>query len=168
MKKHSTGALSKEQRQEQDAIYKQRQKYDFIIIGTGISALTVGALLAHAGKKICMVEAHDVPGGYAHTFQMGDFHFCAQIHYIWGCAPGERIYEFLKRIGLEKDITFELFDKGGYDRVVLPDEKSVMIPYGFDKLERHIEAAYSGEGKKVKKFCNILTTIPDEPIQVSK
>src|SRR3989338_5345512 len=162
MKKHSTGALSKEQRKQQDAIYARKQTYDFIIIGTGISALTVGALLAYAGKKICMVEAHDVPGGYAHTFQMGDFHFCAQIHYIWGCAPGERIYEFLKRVGLEKDITFDLFDKGGYDRVVLPDEKSVMIPYGFDKLEQHIEAAYSGEGKKVKKFCKILTTIRKE------
>lgn len=72
MKKHSTGALSKEQRQRQDATYAQKQTYDFIIIGTGISALTVGALLAHVGKKVCMLEAHDVPGGYAHTFKMAN------------------------------------------------------------------------------------------------
>ena len=82
-------------------------------MGTGMSALTVGALLANSGKKICMVEAHDHPGGMAHSFTMGDYTFCAQVHYIWGCAPGGRIYEFLNRIGLEKDITFELFDTNG-------------------------------------------------------
>ena len=168
MKKHSTGALTKEMHKQQDILYNKKSKYDVVIIGTGMAALTVGSLLAHAGKKVCMLEAHDVPGGYAHTFKMGDFQFCAQIHYIWGCSPGERIYEFLKHIGLEKDITFELFDSQGYDRIVLPDGKKVMIPYGFDKLEQHIEAAYPGQGKNVRKFCTILSAIRKEITSLPK
>jgi all-trans-retinol 13,14-reductase len=162
MKNHSTGALSKERHDQQDSLYANENTYDFVIIGTGMAALTVGALLAHAGKKVCMLEAHDVPGGYAHTFRMGAYEFCAQIHYIWGCGKGQRIYEFLKHIGLEKKITFELLDQEMYDRMVMPDGKAVGIPYGFDKLEKQIDAAYPGQGFHVKEFCCVLEKIRKE------
>lgn len=36
-----------------------------------------------------VLEAHDVPGGYAHTFRMRDYRFCAQVHYVFGCGEGE-------------------------------------------------------------------------------
>ncbi|MBI4448743.1 NAD(P)/FAD-dependent oxidoreductase [Candidatus Woesearchaeota archaeon] len=162
MKKHSTGALTKEQKAAQDKRYTQGHSYDYIIIGTGMSALSVGALLAHAGKKICMLEAHDVPGGMAHTFRMGDYEFCAQVHYIWGCAPGGRIYEFLRKIGLEKKITFQLLGPEGYDRMVMPDGKAVMIPYGFDELAKRIDTAYPGQRDAVLRFTKILSKIRTE------
>ena len=162
MKKHSTGALTKDQHRVQDAIYARQNEYDCVIIGTGMAALSVGALLANAGQKVCLLEAHDKPGGYAHTFEMGKYSFCAQVHYIWGCAPGGKIYEFLKKLNLEKDITFELFDTNGYDRMVLPDGKRVKIPYGYDKLAENIEQAYPGQGVKVQKFCSILRKIRKE------
>lgn len=141
---------------------EKNYKYDYLILGTGNSALTAAALLANAGKKVCMLEAHDIPGGYAQSFKWGDFYFCGQVHYIWGCGPGGKIYEFLKRIGLEKDITFELLDPKGYDHMVMPDGKRVPIPYGFDKLAENIEQAYPGQGEKVRKFTRILEKIRRE------
>ena len=162
MKRHSTGALTQKDLDKQDKIYSQGHDYDFVIIGTGNSALTAGALLANAGKRVCLLEAHDIPGGYAHTFKMGDYAFCAQVHYIWGCAPGGKIYEFLKKIGLEKDITFELYDPTGYDHMIMPDGKRVKIPFGFDKLAENIEEAYPGQKQNVERFCKILSDIRRE------
>ena len=162
MKKHSTGALTEEDHEKQDRIYALKREYDYVIIGTGNAALTVGALLSNAGKKVCLLESHDIPGGYAHTFRMGNYSFCAQVHYIWGCGPGGKIYEFLKKIGLEKDITFELYDSEGYDHMILPDGKLVKIPFGFDKLAENIEAAYPGQKANVEKFCKILSDIRKE------
>ena len=162
MKKHSSGALSKEERKEQDRIYAEGHEYDYVIIGTGSVALTVGALLAHSGKKICMLEAHDCPGGYAHTFKRGDYSFCAQVHYIWGCGKGGKIYEFLKKIGLEKDITFNLYDPEGYDQMVLPDGKKVGLGYGYDRVIENIEKVYPGQAGKVRKFCGILARMRKE------
>lgn len=161
-KKHSTTALTAEQKQAQDARYAEGHKYDYVIVGTGSSALTVGALLANQGYKICMLEAHDIPGGYLQSFKMGDYAFCAQVHYIWGAAPGGKIYEFLKRIGLEKDITFNLMDTKGYDVMAMPDGKRVQIPYGFEKLVENIEAAYPGQGAGVKRFTDALEKIRKE------
>ncbi len=161
-KKSSTSALTQEQKDAQDKRYAEHHSYDYIIIGTGNSALTVGSLLAHAGYKICMLEYHDIPGGYMQTFRTGEYLFCAQVHYTWGCGPGGKIYEFLKHIGLEKDITFELYDTNGYDHMVMPDGKTVNIPYGFDKLAENIEAAYPGQKEKVEKFGRILTKVREE------
>ncbi len=142
-------------------------KYDYLFIGTGNSALTAAALLANAGKKVCMLEAHDIPGGYAQSFKWGEqYYFCGQVHYIWGCGPalhsggqGGKIYEFLKKIGLEKTVTFELYDPKGYDVVRLPDQKRVAIPYGFDNLIVSIDKAYPGERAKLEKFVKIIETI---------
>ena len=91
MKKKSTGALSAKERAAQDARYDPGRLYDTVVVGSGISALTVGSLLAHAGQSVCMLEAHDRPGGFAHTFRMGDYQFCAQVHYV--CAlPVVQLY----------------------------------------------------------------------------
>ena len=137
-------------------------KYDYLILGSGNSALTVGALLANAGYKVCMLEAHDIPGGYAQSFKWGDFYFCGQVHYIWGCGPGGRIYEFLKKIGLHEDITFELYDPKGYDRISLPDGKIISIPYGFERLIENIEVAYPGQRANLQKFFRIIRKIRAE------
>ena len=41
---------------------------DYLIIGSGLSALTFGALMANAGKTVQILEAHEHPGGFGHTF----------------------------------------------------------------------------------------------------
>lgn len=158
----STGKLTEEQHAKQDEIYAQNNEYDYVIIGSGIAGLTVGALLANAGKKVCMLEAHDIPGGYCHSFKMGAYHFCAQVHYIWGCAPGGYIYEFVKKLGLDKEITFELLDPKGYDHMVLPDGKRVPIPYGWENLIEEVDKHYPGQKEQLRNFLNILSKIREE------
>lgn len=164
--KHSTGELSLETHNLQDSRYRQGYKYDYIIIGSGMASLTVSALLAQAGYKVCILEAHDVPGGYAHSFKQGSpagvFKFCAQVHYIWGCGPGGNIHEFLRKTGLDEEITFELLGPYYYDKMVMPDGKHVGIPYGYDRLAENIDAAYPGQGDNVRKFTGILKKIRAE------
>lgn len=141
---------------------EQRYKYDYLFIGTGSAALTAASLLAKAGYKVCMLEAHDIPGGYAQSFKWGEFYFCGQIHYIWGCGPQGKITAFLKKIGLDRDITFELHDADGYDHMVMPDMTRIKIPYGYSRLAENIERAYPGQGPAVKKFTDILNAIRAE------
>ena len=50
-------------------------KYDVIIIGSGIGGLCCGSLLALAGKKVLISEAHSQPGGVAHSFNMRGYKF---------------------------------------------------------------------------------------------
>lgn len=162
MKKHSTGALSEEQHAQQNALYLQQHKYDYLIIGAGMAALTAGALLANAGYRICLLEAHDVPGGYAHTFKMNDFSFCAQVHYIWGCGPGQTIHNILKKLHLQDEITFERLSPDGYDQIILPDGARIKTPYGYEKFIHNINTAYPGSEKQLVKFFAIIEQLKHE------
>lgn len=137
-------------------------RFDYLFIGTGNSALTAAALLTNAGARVLMLEAHDIPGGYAQSFAWGDYSFCGQVHYIWGCGPGGKINAFLKKIGLDKEITFNLYDGDAYDIMAMPDGKRVGIPYGWERLAEHIDEAYPGEGIHVRKFTGIIGKIRKE------
>jgi phytoene dehydrogenase-like protein len=131
-----------------------------------MAALTAGALLAQSGQRVCLLEAHDQPGGYVHSFTYGAYTFCAQIHYIWGCGRGDRIWRFLEKLGLHEEIAFEPLDPDGYDHVILPDGRRVRIPCGYDRLAANVEAACPGQGPRVRAFTAILDRISAEVQQL--
>lgn len=43
---------------------------DVIIIGAGYAGMSAAALLAHAGKKIVVLEASDMIGGRAQSYSL--------------------------------------------------------------------------------------------------
>lgn len=164
MKKHSTGALTTRQKEAQDDLYHRvssSTEYDYLIVGSGNAALTCGALLAHAGNRICMLEMHDTPGGYAHTFHVGDYSFCAQVHYIWSCHPGGRIYETMRHLDLLDSVKFAPFDPDGYDHMIMPDGKRVKVPCGWDALAQNITEAYP-ETLGLNQFLDVIKSIREE------
>jgi all-trans-retinol 13,14-reductase len=62
-------------------------KYDIIVIGGGLGGLTAGAKLAKEGKKVLLIEQHNIPGGCATTFKRGDFILEVGLHEMDGPAP---------------------------------------------------------------------------------
>ena len=57
-------------------------KPDYLIVGSGLSALVFGALMANSGKTVQILEAHEHPGGFGHTFTMAKkYTFNAQFHF---------------------------------------------------------------------------------------
>ncbi|WP_072620787.1 phytoene desaturase family protein [Spirulina major] len=48
---------------------------DVIVIGSGIGGLCCAGLLAYYGREVLVCESHSQPGGAAHSFQRGGYHF---------------------------------------------------------------------------------------------
>jgi len=49
--------------------YQLAEKYDAIIIGSGIGSLSTAAILAKEGKKVLVLERHYTAGGFTHIFK---------------------------------------------------------------------------------------------------
>ena len=44
------------------------EKWDYIVIGSGMGGMTTAAILSHL-EKVLVLEQHYVPGGFTHTFR---------------------------------------------------------------------------------------------------
>ena len=134
--------------------------FDDIVIGTGMGGLTVGALLANAGRRVLMLEAHDVPGGYAHTFQVRDYRFCAQVHYIFNCGEGESIHAFLDKLGLADEVRFVRLDVEGFDHVVVEGDR-FRIPSGLGKFQARLLRRYPDAEQPIRDYFRIVGQIAE-------
>ena len=48
---------------------------DLIVIGSGLGGLCAAAIASRHGLEVQVLEAHSQPGGAAHGFRRGPFHF---------------------------------------------------------------------------------------------
>ena len=55
-------------------------KFDAVVIGSGTGGLSAALSLATAGKKVLLLEQHNLPGGCASSFIRGRFEFDASLH----------------------------------------------------------------------------------------
>jgi all-trans-retinol 13,14-reductase len=127
-------------------------KTDFLIVGSGLSALVFGALMANAGKTVRVLEAHEHPGGFGHTFTMAQkYTFNAQLHYVWDCGEGDTVNRVLKKLDLDQEITFERYDPNGFDHMRMPGY-ALEIPSEPQELIRRLSDLFPQDADKIRKF----------------
>ncbi len=127
-------------------------KPDFLIVGSGLSALVFGALMANAGKTVSVIEAHEHPGGFGHTFTMSNqYTFNAQLHYVWDCGEDYPVNRVLKKLNLDKEITFERYDPQGFDHMRMPGY-SLDIPSDYQELIQRLTLLFPKDAEPIRRF----------------
>jgi all-trans-retinol 13,14-reductase len=127
-------------------------KIDYLIVGSGLSALVFAALMAKSGKKILVLEAHEYPGGFGHTFELANkYKFNAQLHYVWDCGEGQTVNKILKKLNLDKEVTFEQYNSNGFDHMRMPGY-SLDIPSDNDELIKRLAALFPDRADNIKNF----------------
>jgi all-trans-retinol 13,14-reductase len=141
--------------------------FDDLIIGSGMAGLTVASLLAHAGRRVAVLEAHDSLGGYAHTFRMKDYRFCAQVHYIFNCGEGESIHNLLSKLGVAEQVPFLRLDPEGFDHVVVDGDR-VRIPNGLTKFLGRLVRRFPEAEAPLRRYFEVITVLGSELDRVGK
>lgn len=71
------------------------------MIGAGIAGLTAAALLAKAGKRVLLLEAHHQSGGCAGTFRRGPYTFDVGATQVAGLEPGGSHARLFAHLGVQ-------------------------------------------------------------------
>ncbi|MBD2205028.1 C-3',4' desaturase CrtD [Calothrix sp. FACHB-1219] len=72
-----------------------------IVVGAGIGGLTAGALLAHKGYSVLIVDQALVPGGCASTFKRRGFTFDVGATQVAGLEPGGIHHRIFSELGID-------------------------------------------------------------------
>ncbi|MGB8330500.1 MAG: NAD(P)/FAD-dependent oxidoreductase [Polyangiales bacterium] len=103
--------------------YKQHpglaDRWDAIVIGSGIGGLSVAAAMAKlAGDRVLVLERHYTAGGFTHTFRRPGYEWDVGVHYIGDVSDSRgsarRIFDFIT------DGELDWADMGDvYDRIII-------------------------------------------------
>jgi phytoene dehydrogenase-like protein len=130
---------------------------DTLVIGSGLAGLAIAALLAADGERVLVLEAHSEAGGRAHTFPVGGYRFCSDVHAISDAGDGGSVQRFLRRIGAP-EVRFRPLDPDGFDRVVVGTSQ-VAIPRGLDRFRARMLRMFPGERAGLDRYFDLLDAV---------
>lgn len=132
------------------------KSFDYVILGAGLGGLSAAACLARQGHEVAVLEKHDLPGGCCHTFDYGNYRFCADVHYISQCGVGQTINQFLRY--LDCNVPFDSLDPDCIDRVITP-EVDFKIPLGWENLRSRLLGEFPEEQVAINRYCDEIQQI---------
>src|SRR5262245_19746680 len=96
------------------------QKFDVVIIGSGISGLSSAAFLLKKGKSVLVLEQYRKPGGYLHSFDRFGLLFDTGSHYVGSMDEGEPFRVMLDYLGVNCDEVFVPLNRDAFDIFEFP------------------------------------------------
>ena len=127
------------------------ESFDYVILGAGLGGLSAAACLTRQGYRVAVLEKHYLPGGCCHTFDYGDYLFCADVHYISEYGTHQPLNQFLNYI--ERDIPFNSLDPDCIDRIILPGI-DFRIPLGWENFRDRLLSTYPEEAMPIDRYCD--------------
>ncbi|HNM36915.1 MAG TPA: NAD(P)/FAD-dependent oxidoreductase [Anaerolineales bacterium] len=132
--------------------------YDAIIIGSGAGGLTAAVALAQAGKKVLVLEQHDRPGGWTHSFTLEGYRFSPGVHYIGDLQEGGGLRRIYDGVGVSQDLSFVELNPNGYDHIVVGD-KQINFPKGKENLIAELKRNFPQEAQGIDGYFNDLMSM---------
>ena len=132
--------------------------FDTIVIGSGAGGLASAICLARAGQKVLVLEQHDVPGGWCHSFQLQGQRFSPGVHYIGLLEDGESTNALYKGLGAANDLVFFRMNPQGYEHCWIGNEK-IDMPAGLNALYESLSKRFPAEKKRLKKYLTLIRNV---------
>ncbi len=109
------------------------QQFDAIIVGSGVGGLSAAICLSRAGQKVLVLEQHDVPGGWCHSFYLNGHRFTPGVHYVGLLEKGQSTAQLYEGLEIADDLTFFRMNSAAYEHAHIGEER-FDFPGNFDEL----------------------------------
>lgn len=136
----------------------ENRKYDAIVVGSGVGGLSAAICLSMHGKKVLVLEQHDVPGGWSHSFMLNKQKFSPGVHYIGQLGKGEATHQMYCDLGLAKDLIFFKMNKNAFEHCYV-GEHLFNYPSGFENIKDAFKKRFPEEEKNIEKYLKLVNRV---------
>ena len=139
--------------------------FDVIVVGAGLGGLSAATFLSQAGKRVLLLEKHNVPGGYASSFLRGRFEFDVALHELSGVGgeePHGPLWGFLNAWGVAPKVKF--MPVAEFYRCVLPG-LDVTLPFGRKNFEEYLANQFPKEAAGITGFTSLVFDMAEEAMK---
>ena len=135
--------------------------WDTIIIGSGAGGLATAICLAREGQKVLVLEQHDVPGGWCHSFYLKGHRFTPGVHYVGLLGEGESTSELYKGLGIADELVFFRMNPDGYEHCWIGEER-FDFPSNLSQLISRLSRRFPEEKNNIKKYLTLVKRVSTE------
>lgn len=137
-----------------------RTHYDVVIIGAGMSGLAAGIRLAHFGKRVCIFERHNAPGGlngfYSFAGRKFDVGLHAMTNFVRPGVKGTPLTKLLRQLRIDRD-EFALCEQKQSRVAFGPGgEFSLRFTNDFEVFEADVAAKFP---RQIDGFRSLVTAV---------
>ena len=136
-------------------------KYDVVIIGSGFGGLTCAHLLAKAGRKVLVLEAHWQPGGCMQSYQRKGHSFDTGLHYVGGLGDGETLHDIFEKLGLLQ-LPWHRMDVDCTDQIII-EGQTYCLAQGFDHFVDVLTDRFPQQRSSLQKYVEMLQGPDPDP-----
>jgi len=135
-------------------------KFDVVIIGSGLSGLICSNILSKKGYNVAVVEKQKIPGGCLQTFKHNGITFDTGIHYIGSFDEGQKLYKFYKYLGVLPGVKLKKLDVNGFDRFKI-GEDNFAYANGYENFTETLCEKFPQERDAITNFAHRIKKISD-------
>jgi len=132
--------------------------FDTVIIGSGVGGLSAAICLSKAGQKVLVIEQHDVPGGWCHSFYLNGDRFTPGVHYVGLVGDGLSTSELFEGLGIANEIAFYRQNPDAFEHCWIGDER-FDYPADFKTFENRLIQRFPHEKKNIIKYLKLVINV---------
>lgn len=136
---------------------KLDDRYDAIVIGSGIGSLTTAACLSKAGKKVLVLERHYSAGGFTHTYYRKGYEWDVGVHYVGEVhRKGSVLRKVFDYISDSKLKWAQMEDN--FDRIYLGNESYDYVS-GVEGFRAKMHSYFPEERDAIDKYIHLVRKV---------
>ena len=136
------------------------KKYDHIVVGSGISGLTLALLLASNGRKVLLIEKAPHIGGSLIRFYKEGIPFDTGFHFTGGFSPGGLLDDMLQSLGIRDRIKPIFLTAPGSSVFVFEQDGTVYdMPSGTDNFRMALHRYFPKETAGIDGYFALVKKV---------